>query len=944
MGIVSLCRKHQLSLVLACSIGCFLASGYFFFWHGASPVDAKPVANKQRDDSSTLKRIGNRYDVLLARHKDATYDDVAAAYPKRSPYLKKLSFDPTKARYFDLVRHRLKLSKDEIARYTRNGYVAIDQGQLQSFPAAYQQVYTSDLPVFITTDSILHALHRSYDALLMELETWHFRWTISEVLAECHAELKKLAKSAPPELRPSLQDVDLYLSVAQKLLNNDRMAEYLLKKKKLQYSVLGQQRKVDELVQKISSLQLQTGPALTEIYGGKRRMDFSQFRPRGHYTRTGALKAYFRCVMWLGRADCGWTVYPKSSESSENSVRQLRNAAILTHLLHKTGQDKRLQQVDDVIRMLVGPSDNLNPWDLHRIMGKAGIARPADLRDPKVVRELQGKLAKGEFGTQLIRSQVVYPKPGEAKAVVPSLFQLFGQRFVIDSFVLSKVVHDEIVFRGRKMPRMMPTGLDVMAAFGNPTAVPLLKDELERWNYGANLIAAKTLVGELDKQFWNSSTTNIWLDSLRTLDDDFPKTANVPEVMRTRLWQRKQLQTQLASWSELRHDNILYAKQSYSVPGCAFPDGYVEPYPAFYRKLRRFAESAIKLFSTVRLTSTNKNLKQYLAKASKTQLTYFVEMAATMRMLEDISIGELNGKPLTKTQKKFLKSTFDHLGSIRFGSASKPDYNGWYCRLYYERTQRPSLWEPLKPMPTIADVHTDPQNHRVLEVGVGGPNLAIIAVNRGKDVAAYVGPVFSYYEFRHPVSNRLTDEEWTKMIKAGNQPARPEWARELVGNQVVRKQREVRVRLKRGLKRGTDYLSGNGEGARVSIDNTLLKRLANHTRLPSLDVSSSPVSDEGLTHLKPLVDLRSLNLSHTLVTDAGMKHVAAHKRLQFLDLSHTAITDKALEQLHALKNLSVIDIGRTKVTAAGVKAFNKKLPHTQIIMDRAIRQSYIRRK
>lgn len=935
MRIASLFRKHQLSLVLAGSIGCFLASGYFFFWHGNSPVDARPVENKKGDDSATLKQIGRRYDVLLARHKDATYEDVVAAYSKRAPYLKKLSFDPTKARYFDLVQHRLQLSKDEIARYKRNGYVAIDQGELTSFPAAYQQVYTSDLPVFITTDSILHALHRSYDTLLMELETWQFRWTISEVLAECHAELEKFAKTSPPELRPSLEDVDLYLAVAQKLLNNDRMAEYLLKKKKQQqYSVLGQQRKVDELLQKINSLKLQTGAAQTEIYGGKRHMDFSQFRPRGHYTRTGALKAYFRCMMWLGRADCGWTVYPKSSESSEDSVRQLRNAAILTHLLHKTGQDKRLKQVDDVIRMLVGPSDNLNPWDLHRIMGKAGIARPAGLRDAKVVRELQGKLAKGEFGTQLIRSQVLYPKLGEAKAVVPSLFQLFGQRFVIDSFVLSKVVHDEIVFRGRKMPRMMPTGLDVMAAFGNPTAVQLLKDELKRWKYGSNLIATKELVGELDKQFWTSTTTNIWLDSLRTLDDDFPKTAQVPEVMRTQLWQRKQLQTQLASWAELRHDNILYAKQSYSVPGCAFPDGYVEPYPTFYRKLRHFAETAIKLFSTVRLEATNVNLKHYLAKATKNQLKYFVELAATMRMLEEIAVGELKGDPLTKKQEKFLKSTFDHLGSVRFGSSSKPDYNGWYCRLYYERTQSPSLWQPLKPKPTIADVHTDPHFKQVLEMGVGGPNLAIIAVNRGKDVAAYVGPVYSYYEFKHPVSNRLTDEEWTKMLNGRTQPARPEWARELVGKLVVRKQREVRVRLRRDLKRGMAYLAGDGDGARVSIDNALLKRLAKHTRLPSLDISSSPVNDDGLVHLKPLEDLRSLNLSRTLVTDAGLKHLATHRRLQFLDLSNTAITLKGIDQLLSLKNLSILDISGTKISFAAAMELRKKFPKSTIMFNK----------
>jgi len=38
------------------------------------------------------------------------------------------------------------------------------------------------------------------------------------------------------------------------------------------------------------------------------------------------------------------------------------------------------------------------------------------------------------------------------------------------------------------------------------------------------------------------------------------------------------------------------------------------------------------------------------------------------------------------------------------------------------------------------------------------------------------GPVFSYYEFKQPMSNRLTDEEWKDMLEArANEPARPEW-------------------------------------------------------------------------------------------------------------------------------------------------------------------------
>jgi hypothetical protein len=60
--------------------------------------------------------------------------------------------------------------------------------------------------------------------------------------------------------------------------------------------------------------------------------------------------------------------------------------------------------------------------------------------------------------------------------------------------------------------------------------------------------------------------------------------------MQTEAWKDKELQTALASWTELRHDTILYAKQSYtmmltSVPVQVRVPGYVEPVPEVYNRL-----------------------------------------------------------------------------------------------------------------------------------------------------------------------------------------------------------------------------------------------------------------------------------------------------------------------------------------------------------------------
>ena len=149
------------------------------------------------------------------------------------------------------------------------------------------------------------------------------------------------------------------------------------------------------------------------------------------------------------------------------------------------------------------------------------------------------------------------------------------------------------------MRRMMPTGLDVMAAMGNDLAVRLLEPELRRWQYSGNLAALQNLVGELPDPYWQDNVYGGWMSALRELDRDLSREVSLPQVFRTESWRRKQLQTQLASWSELRHDTILYAKTSFSGPSCEVPIAYVEPYPQFYAALEQVARRAAKTLKPI---------------------------------------------------------------------------------------------------------------------------------------------------------------------------------------------------------------------------------------------------------------------------------------------------------------------------------------------------------
>src|SRR5687768_3098598 len=127
---------------------------------------------------------------------------------------------------------------------------------------------------------------------------------------------------------------------------------------------------------------------------------------------------------------------------------------------------------------MVGRSDNVSIPEIRTALAKAGVTQPADLADRAALDRLDKALDQVGARAQQIRGQVVSSDSGSKKeTALPLAFQVFGQRFVLDSFVLSRVVYDGIFYRGEKQKRMMPKGLDAMAALGNDEAARLLKPD-----------------------------------------------------------------------------------------------------------------------------------------------------------------------------------------------------------------------------------------------------------------------------------------------------------------------------------------------------------------------------------------------------------------------------------------------------------------------------------
>jgi hypothetical protein len=218
--------------------------------------------------------------------------------------------------------------------------------------------------------------------------------------------------------------------------------------------------------------------------------------------------------------------------------------------------------------------------------------------------------------------------------------------------------------------------------------------------------------------------------------------------MQGEAWQDKTLHTFLGSWTELRHDTILYAKQSYTIRATGImpqPErtlGYVEPQPEVFARL-----AALTRQMRVGLDSRGLLSTEYQDKLER--------MESLLVSLKVMAEKELRGQALTDDEYNTIRNIGGILeGLVTFSPQVKDQVES-------EADER---------MAIVADVHTDTNTGQVLEEGVGNAFLIYALVPVEGQTLVAQGGVFSYYEFTHPMSDRLTDEAWQAMSPKPNRP------------------------------------------------------------------------------------------------------------------------------------------------------------------------------
>ena len=389
---------------------------------GSTPIDpgTSAVAQEQALLFDALREEAEAAQALGA-------DGALAAYP--TTFRAGLSYDPAASLALDTIQaSALALSEAELAKLGEQGFVVSTRREFPTFLRGFAEIYAEHLPLYVSADAILESIHSSYDTILLSIEAQILVPDLDALLEGMHARLANSDASASVKA-----DAELYLAVALGLLDGTPPT-----------LVAGaDSARVDDLIARAVAAD---GIAEVELFGIARMEDFSQFKPRGHYTDEEPMQRYFRAMMWLGRVDL--RIIETLTDGRQVFRPDQYRAMLLLHALIEPDIE-RWQRIDDAIRTFVGESDYMVVPEVALLVEDLGGAAEAQSANDQAVVEA---IVAGGYGQQQIASHLMV-NDGTVKTLpLNRSFLLFGQRYIADSHVFSEVVYDRIADRADARP------------------------------------------------------------------------------------------------------------------------------------------------------------------------------------------------------------------------------------------------------------------------------------------------------------------------------------------------------------------------------------------------------------------------------------------------------------------------------------------------------------
>ena len=671
-----------------------------------------PEASEPDEQSGSIRTLERKS--LLPSSNDES--EIAGIKPAVDPYTIKDDMsniiNADEYEYYD---------EEMLSKLKKYGFVINDESAGREFFEMYDDNRYMQVPNFVTVDSMMHTYHIYFSYLMRDIEKNHLGKELAslsdDMVHEAYDQYKELEGT---EWEDAARRNVAFFGVASVLLDKSAKIPAVVK---------------DIVEQEYDLVMAADGITQSGLTGEEE--DYSQYKPRGYYDGDEDLEKYFRAMMWYGRR-----------QFTQNDEDLDRSALLITLALDNGNYDK-WSDIYSVTAFFAGASDDLGYCEYMPVAEEAygkGVTvsdLPGNDDKWKEFHSLTAKLRAPRINSIPIEDS---EENKDEENVIPG-YRFMGQRFTIDAAIMQELVYRRVGDFEDEKKRMLPDFLDVPAALGSEMAYSILKDEgkTDYKNYDRNLENMKKEFINDDCSIWNASLYAGWLNTLRPLLEK--KGEGYPFFMQNDEWTKKTLETFAGSYTELKHDTILYSKQVMAEMGGGWDEdkdyrGYVEPEPLVYLRFENLAKN------------TANGLKEmgYLSRNDEEDLEKLADLADKLKV---ISIKELNNEKLEDSEYELI----DIYGG---------EIEHFWLDAMKGQTGNSNPTTADFPAALVVDVATDP-NGTVLEMATGNPACIYVVVPVEGKLRIARGCVYGFYQFEKPISERMTDKEWRKEMGIENE-------------------------------------------------------------------------------------------------------------------------------------------------------------------------------
>ena len=652
--------------------------------------------------------------------------------------------------------------------------------------------------VLITNDLLLHSFHKLFDNTLKYYEQTTARNTIKDLSNKLFNKFVDLAKNeTDSNLKDTYEFLAAYRSVPAIILvdgdkfksnnrwwgygwptNDDEEIKKIIENNEKEYlkelSPLYKEVVPDIIQEVLSANKLEDfDPFLYSfsprfIVKYKIKQDYTQFTPRSHYTDNAELKTYFMAMKWLMR------------EKFYFGDNNLTDAALIMANNITDEDTQRLSELSTKIKKLIWWDDDLTLESLTKWM------RENNLNSIEKIKKLTKEQREELFALvpQKIQSSAYErdvkkdwkTSANNAKDMTAG-FVFFGEKFTLDSYLFDLVTAWEAEEEFEIMPKKQTALIVPDVLEWNWDAAQIVDLWLKEWiekekiNQDEEYIledkkhtqyssynkvkqeAREKIEKEIEETTVMDSVYHKWLSMIWLLVDEVEE--NAPYFKLDPLYRLKNLLTYMWSYTELKHDTLLYVKQAYAFGYesssadyfwrekiCYF---YVDP-PSLPTP-KWYIEADIDIIN--KLIELNNEVKLdfwELWERVESQFTWFDEfLIHTKNILEK----QMNNEKISDEDFEWMRLAYDELSYVVYP----------FWKDVSQKEMRAAL---------IADIFTSEYEWNVdpLYEAVWRPALMLVMINdiNGKRVAIW--PVFTHYEFYDSDDvvkangSRLNDIQW----------------------------------------------------------------------------------------------------------------------------------------------------------------------------------------